>query len=403
MTETRREPGAPVPGTIRVATVLTGTEGFGVRTFLLEQLRHGGDVGLEFVHLCLQPGPMYEELRARGARVALVGGRVPQRFPASPLLLPLVWIAMQGPVRSAFRGLGRALAAERPDLVYTHSIYTAFLCGLLGRRLALPVVGQFHGILNRRRLCGAQRAATSLVMSRLLAAIVAVSETARRSFWGPARGKVTVIPNGVDVQAIREATAGVGKVPGRIVVVGRLAALKRQDLAIRAVRALADQGLSCTLDVVGGAADASNPWFVRLRDLARELGLAERVAFLGAVTPPYRQIAAAEASVSCSSIDSFGLVVAESMACGTALAVADRGGPAELVRDGESGLLFKAGDAGALACALKRLLTEPATRERLSARAAEQVRRGLGVGEHMRAVRALFERTLLAGAPAHAD
>ena len=79
----------------------------------------------------------------------------------------------------------------------------------------------------------------------------------------------------------------------------------------------------------------------------------------------------------------FGLVALEAMAVGTPVVAARRGGLAEMVIDGESGLLTSAGDAVALAAAIQSLLDDDALRGRLGAgarRRAEEFRTDRVVG-----------------------
>jgi len=70
----------------------------------------------------------------------------------------------------------------------------------------------------------------------------------------------------------------------------------------------------------------------------------------------------------------FGMVVLEGMIHGLAVAASDVGGPAEIIRHGETGLLFPAGDAGALAGAIIELVYDSKLRGRLSSQGAIEVR-----------------------------
>jgi glycosyltransferase involved in cell wall biosynthesis len=68
--------------------------------------------------------------------------------------------------------------------------------------------------------------------------------------------------------------------------------------------------------------------------------------------------------------ESYSLAAREALAAGLAVVASDAGGPAEVVRPGTNGLLFPTGDAGALACCMRRLVLEPGLLERLRAGAA---------------------------------
>src|SRR5262249_59679030 len=70
----------------------------------------------------------------------------------------------------------------------------------------------------------------------------------------------------------------------------------------------------------------------------------------------------------------FGMVVLEGMIHGLAVAASAVGGPAEIVRDGETGLLFAPCDAGALASAILRLTRDRDLRRRLAEAGAREVR-----------------------------
>jgi glycosyltransferase involved in cell wall biosynthesis len=106
---------------------------------------------------------------------------------------------------------------------------------------------------------------------------------------------------------------------------------------------------------------------------AGALGLAERVSFLGAVaqTEVFDRLRGAHALVLPSvtipgeRFEGLGLVAAEAMATGRAVIGSDDGGIPEMVVDGETGLLVRAGDAGSLARAIERMDAEPGLARRL--------------------------------------
>jgi glycosyltransferase involved in cell wall biosynthesis len=101
-----------------------------------------------------------------------------------------------------------------------------------------------------------------------------------------------------------------------------------------------------------------------------------QIHFTGWLTP--QQMAAhyraADILVVPSWYEPFGMVVLEGMIHGLAVAAAAVGGPAEILRDGETGLLFAPCDAGALAGAILRLTQDPDLRLRLAEAGAREVR-----------------------------
>jgi glycosyltransferase involved in cell wall biosynthesis len=113
----------------------------------------------------------------------------------------------------------------------------------------------------------------------------------------------------------------------------------------------------------------------RLEQDVAELGLGERVRFLGAL-PRERVIelfAAADASILSSSWENFPHTVVEALAVGTPVLATATGGVGEVVTDGENGLLVPLGDARALGDAIRRFFDDDELRRGLRERAAASV------------------------------
>jgi glycosyltransferase involved in cell wall biosynthesis len=112
----------------------------------------------------------------------------------------------------------------------------------------------------------------------------------------------------------------------------------------------------------------------KLHRLANTLGIAPRVRWPGFVQYPAlpAYYAFAEAFILASTIEQWGRVVNEAMACGLPVLVSERCGSApELVREGENGFLFDPRDPDAIADALGRIPAEAAARERMGRRSRE--------------------------------
>jgi glycogen(starch) synthase len=90
----------------------------------------------------------------------------------------------------------------------------------------------------------------------------------------------------------------------------------------------------------------------------------------------------------------FGMVVLEGMLHGLAIAAAKVGGPAEILEEGRTGLLFPARDPIALASSLVRLLTNPELRRELGSAAAAEVRETWAYARVVRRVRSVYEEAL---------
>lgn len=158
--------------------------------------------------------------------------------------------------------------------------------------------------------------------------------------------------------------SAVERVPGRVVVLGRLAPGKRVDLAIRAFAGVVARVPQATLEIRGEGAERP-----RLEALVAELGLDGVVTLPGATADPAAVLAGAAVYLSTSAFEGQGLALAEALAQGTpAVAFDIRYGPRDLLAAG-GGMLVRDGDLAALTAALVELLGDEASWERLAAEA----------------------------------
>jgi glycosyltransferase involved in cell wall biosynthesis len=155
---------------------------------------------------------------------------------------------------------------------------------------------------------------------------------------------------------------------GYIFAVSRLTALKRIDLLIRA---LAEPTAVHARAVIAGDGEERPA----LESLAAALGVGDRVVFTG----PVSNAALLDHLSRCRAVyfapldEDYGFVTVEAFASRKAVLTSrDSGGPAELVRDGETGLVCEP-TPSSVAVGLARLLDDPALAERLGAAAARQV------------------------------
>lgn len=234
--------------------------------------------------------------------------------------------------------LTRLIRDGHYDLVHTH-LYRACVYGRLAARLAgvRTVVATEHSLgahqIEGRPLTAGARA-LYLGSERLGTTTVAVSTTVahRLRRWGVHRDRIHVVPNGIDVPrfsydetARHKARAELGLPADAFVVggVGRLSPGKRFDTLVRAVAALPGAGPRARLLIVG-----EGPERDRLRALATELGVADRVLLHGACEDPPPDpglgdgpdlpslLAAMDVFVSTSEDEAFGLAVVEGLAAG---------------------------------------------------------------------------------------
>jgi teichuronic acid biosynthesis glycosyltransferase TuaC len=194
------------------------------------------------------------------------------------------------------------------------------------------------------------------------AGLLAVSAAMRRSMadMGIDAGKIRVHYTGVDLDRFEisdraTAKANLGFAGPVILSVGALIPRKGQDLLIRALPALPD----ATLVLAGHGPERS-----ALERLAQQLGVADRVGFLGAV--PHDKLpqlfAAADVMALPSASEGLANAWVEALACGTPIVISDVGGARELVDRPDAGLLVDR-KPDAIAAAIGQIMASPPERE----------------------------------------
>lgn len=158
------------------------------------------------------------------------------------------------------------------------------------------------------------------------------AEMVERLGW---TGPVEVLENGASLPPADRFDPA-AQDPDRIAVLGRLVPHKRVDLVLRAVRDLAVQRPGLRLDVLG-----KGPEDDRLRSMAEELGIADRVHFHGFVTEErkWELLRRASLHVAASDSEGWGQVVIEAAGCGVPTVARDVPGLRDSVRPGETGWL----------------------------------------------------------------
>ncbi|PYP41180.1 MAG: hypothetical protein DMD48_01010 [Gemmatimonadetes bacterium] len=222
----------------------------------------------------------------------------------------------------------------------------------------------------------------------------AISESTRDDLVrrGVPAERVVVIHPGVDSQAYRPDPATPRATRPTFLYLGRLKRYKGVELALRAIAAARQSRADMTLDICGQGDDRP-----RLERLARELGLAAAVRFLGFVPEEEKRrlLRRAWAVVFPSPKEGWGITNVEAAACGTPALASDSDGLRESVRDGVTGYLVPHGDSAALANRMLALANDPGLVERLGL-AARSFAEGLSWDAAARATVTHIEQTIAA-------
>ena len=264
--------------------------------------------------------------------------------------------------RMQIRHLEQAIRKLRIDVVYDRTFHMTLLTAPAACRARVPRVSvvvsppsadfqksrERFRFLKKRLLAAAYRQSGCIT----IAVSQEVADDAA-AFYGLVRSRIRVIPNPVDIEAVRAAAGsgcaanlGTTKSNNRIAVVGRLSCEKGQRLALEALRIVnANRTQLRYMDIVGDGPDRAE-----LEQLASQLGIAEYVKFHGFLPNPYPLIR--ESQLLCIPSEHEGLpnVALEAMALGTAVVATNCSGSLRtLFGANERGILIQPGDAQALA------------------------------------------------------
>jgi glycosyltransferase involved in cell wall biosynthesis len=254
----------------------------------------------------------------------------------------------------ALSQLRAALGDFEPQLISAHSSKAGILARLAARSLGLPALFTAHGWAFTEGVPALQRFGARWIergASTLAQLIILVSEYDRRIAVSSSVGgaeKLRVIHNGMpDISLDEQARPEVA--PPRMIMIGRFAEQKDHRTLFQALAQLRDR--DWFLDLVG-----DGPLRSSAQELVVELGLEDRVSFLGMRTDVSSLLARAQIYVLSSRWEGLPRSIIEAMRAGLPVVASDVGGVAELVEDGSTGCLVPRGDVDALAARLGELL-----------------------------------------------
>lgn len=296
--------------------------------------------------------------------VETVGRAVPVRFNGSVARLAF------GP-RVAAR-VRRWVDDGAFDLLHVHEPVTPSVSLLAVLAADVPIVATFHSSVMRSRAMSSSAALLRPSLEKINARI-AVSEAARATLVQHYGGEPVVIPNGVWCDAFGTAAPRADwRDPGpTLAFLGRLdEPRKGLGLLVAALPEILRAAPATRLLVAGsGRATVLEDLVPRARS---------RVLLLGQVDDVGR--GALYASADCyvapnTGGESFGITLVEAMSAGTPVVASDLPAFRAVLDDGSLGVLFAAGDPGALAAAAVSVITDRSARLGRAALAADRVRR----------------------------
>ena len=244
-------------------------------------------------------------------------------------------------------------------IVHTNSIITDF--GLhLARELKVPHI--FHirefGKLDFQMSfnLGEQLSARMINKS---AKVICISEAVKAYYADIIENKKLIrVYNGISIPTDTCRHQKDGKC--RFILVGRISREKGQETVIQAVRLIHSAPIE--VDFYGNGADEE-----KLKKMTDEMGLSDRIHFMGYQTIiPYENY---DAAIMASTAEAFGRVTVEYMLHSLPVIGADTGATAELIDNGETGVLFEMGNIWQLAANMKKFMEDSELREAMGKKA----------------------------------
>lgn len=298
---------------------------------------------------------------------------------------------------SCVRGLGQLFKQRSIDVVHSHEFGMAVYGGVASAISRRPHVITMHG--GRYYDSNSRRRAALRWALRFSRAGVAVSRATRAHIeesLGLPSGSLHVVYNGMHFdpgdRSLVRAELGLADDALLIVAIGNLYEVKGHAYLIRALKRLGSVSVGSPHLAIAGRGEEEGA----LRSLTTELGIDDRVHFLGFRDDVKDILAAADVYAMPSLSEGHPLALLEAMFARKAIIASAVGGIPEVVSSGETAVLVPPGDSEALAAALPELLANSKLRTRL----AEAAHRHAQSRFSVQAMAEEYERIYATGSPA---
>lgn len=333
---------------IKVLNILTDSNIGGAGRCLINYLKYMDRSAFQVSVVLPQGSLLVPEVEALGVPVLQCGG-----------------IADKSYSREAVRALKRIIRREQPDIVHTHgSLSGRIAARQAGARVVFTRHSAFPVPAYLKK--GPGHWLNGCINSHYADQIIAVSPATAQNLLdsGVPEKKITVMMNGVEPltpstpqdQAALRQQLGISEDLFTAGILARLEPYKGHRLLLEAARELKDQGRDFRI-LIGGSGSAEADILAGIR----EMGLEDRVLFLGFVTDVAGVLSILDVQLNCSyGTEASSIALIEGMSLGLATVASNYGGNPWQVEDGVSGLLFENLNSHDLAEKLARLMDDPA-------------------------------------------
>lgn len=345
---------------MRIAQLKTATGRGGAETLLLDITEKLQARGHEVATIFAESGWLADEFARRGWPVEVI------RLTNATGLFRLPRLMQR------FRSL-------RAEIVVSHGARVNLFGAMAASAVGIPNVSIEHNVDDWRTNDSWLNRVDSLI-ARMNDHRIAVSSAAAHAMiaaTGLPKEKVTVVPNGIDVDAVVSrriqrtlAREELGLSPDRIAIatVARLAPQKGHQYLLEAAKSIVKHAPQAVFVIVG-----DGPLRSQLEAQVRDLALEPWVRFLGVSDNPIRVLSGCDVFVLPSLWEGLPIALLEAMAMGLPCVATDVGGVKEVLSNGQSGFIVNPKDETALANAIVDLCSDESLRVRIGTAAFKRV------------------------------
>lgn len=318
----------------------TGAGGAGVffRDQTIALARSGHDASLMYVHFDAESGAYVDVRDEDGVRCIYIHAAPWPRLNSVHRILLMS------------RAFSRVFRDARPEVIHAHIFHALPAAWALSRAFGIPyVVTEHSSKVRQRSLRWGWRMVARFGYDRA-SAVIAVSQPLAEALARYTRREVVVVPNVVRDEffsaPLTEQSEGA---PFTFLSVGYCDSIKGWDILLRAFAEMGFEGRATRLVLCGARCP-------ELEELAHNLGLGERVRFVGRVSPEAvpAMMAACDCHVMPSRVETFGIASVEALACGKPIIMTDTDAASAIIHP-EVGVSVPVGDVGALSRAMRSM------------------------------------------------
>ena len=298
----------------------------------------------------------------------------------------------------------RVLQKEQAEIMFSIDSFHDTLLGYFASRLAgvTTVMGShvFGELFSKAQKTGLARrlvlSAADRVTHSGFDCVIALDENHKR-YLAEAKGvplhRMKIVPNGIDQERF---SVSISKSDARqqfglptdkpiVGIVASLSLCKKHDLFLRTAVAVLKQVPDAVFAIAGQGPERQN-----LESLGEELGIQDKVLFLGQVADVPTFLRSLDVSVLTSESEAFPLALLESMAAGLPVVTSDVGCIPAIVGEGETGYRVKFGDVEPFADRISQLLNDPALARKLGVNGRQRLNENFTLDHMVRNTASVF-------------